>query len=119
MGLDMWVYTQREADGPQTDIASWRKFNNLHGWMETLYRERTGDDDAMNFNGIPLELTAKDLDRLEQDATFGVNLNPTIGFFYGGQRAFTPEMRKEILHFIWQARKALAEGNRVFYNSSW
>lgn len=61
MGLDMYGYTMcaefagnrqtdvnvREDEVEQAqlkDIAYWRKFNHLHGWMEDLYREKGGTD---------------------------------------------------------------------------
>jgi hypothetical protein len=71
-----------ECEKPQPrEIQYWRKHPNLHGWMETLWRERTGDNETM-FNGIELELTWEDLERLKHDVERGF-LPETEGFFFG------------------------------------
>ena len=66
MGLDMYGYTMRaefagdrqtdvmpktdeeRGQAQLTDIAYWRKFNHLHGWMEKLYREKGGKCEVFN-----------------------------------------------------------------------
>ncbi|UOO76501.1 phosphoglycerate kinase [Neisseria sp. Dent CA1/247] len=94
MGLDMYGYTMRaefagdrqtdeEREQAQlTDIAYWRKFNHLHGWMEELYREKGGQDEVFNCRTVRLELA--DLERLEQ-ALDNDELEYTPGFFFGGE----------------------------------
>ena len=63
------------------EIAYWRKHPNLHGWMQRLWvrknnerlgpRDKSGwwtdPDRAGEFNGVELELTWADIDRLEDD----------------------------------------------------
>ncbi len=70
------------------------------------------------FNGVELELTWEDLDRLEQDILSGRMAElGTRGFFFG---EFADEhYREHDLAFIRQARAELFMGLRVFYNSSW
>jgi hypothetical protein len=53
---------------------------NLHGWMESLYCEKGGTADS--FNCVNLQLTARDLDRLETAIRSGT-LPLTQGFFFG------------------------------------
>ena len=94
------------------EIAYWRKHPDLHGWMENLYREKGGMEKS--FNGDPLVLTLADLDRLEEDI-LRKNLPKTSGFFFGESR----EISLRDLEFILEARKAIQEGDTVFYDSSW
>lgn len=132
MGFDMYGYTMRaEFAGdrqtdvmPKTDeeseqaqltrIAYWRKFNHLHGWMESLYREKGGED-VFNCRTVRLELN--DLERLEQ-ALKNDELEHTPGFFFGGEEIYAEDI-EETENFIDSARVALAEGLAVFYNSWW
>lgn len=95
------------------EIAYWRKHPNLQGWMENLYRSREGDGD---FNGDELELHLDDLIDLEL-AVKTKSLPTTTGFFFGSPS--DEHHYDEDLSFIAAARHAIAEGYRVFYNSSW
>lgn len=121
MGLDMYAFITHE-EVPDTDfrapessqnLCTWRKHPNLHGWMESLYYEKGGT--RPSFNCATLKITARDLDQLE----LAVNDNAlpeTCGFFFGES---TPEDKLDDLAFIEKARKALAEGYNVFYDSWW
>lgn len=100
-----------------TDFAYWRKFNNLHGWMERLYREKDGQKES--FNCTTVRLTTDDLDRLERDAKAGENLDATSGFFFGAMDEFDVEDQQSILDFVTQARAAIGEGKAVLYDSWW
>ena len=135
MGLDMYAYAgrvgqndeyyeaeygedeSRKGTVPQPrELAYWRKHPNLHGWMEMLWIAKGGDDTSSTFNGIELELNLHDLDELENDIACR-QLPPTEGFFFGGN---ADEHYKETdLKFIKDARDAIANGECVFYNSSW
>ena len=136
MGLDQYAYaaatetqydeyweTAEMVDGEfvsakvekPREIHYWRKHPNLQGWMENLWRERGGDADQ-SFNGIQLELTWEDLERLERDIKDG-NLPETTGFFFGEDA--DDYYRNQDLEFIKQARAEIFLGLRVFYNSSW
>ena len=94
------------------EVAYWRKHPDLHGWMENLYREKGGREKS--FNGDPVVLTLADLDRLEDDI-LEVNLPKTTGFFFGESGG----MSLKDLEFVLDARKAIQEGDTVFYDSSW
>ena len=94
------------------EIAYWRKHPDLHGWMENLYREKGGREKS--FNGDLVVLTLKDLDRLEEDI-LRKKLPKTSGFFFGE----SGEISLKDLEFVLEARKAIQEGDTVFYDSSW
>lgn len=133
MGLDMYGYTMRaefagdrqtdvmpktdeeRGQAQLTDIAYWRKFNHLHGWMEKLYREKGGKCEVFNCRTVRLELA--DLERLEQALDNG-ELEHTPGFFFGGEEVY-PEDIEETKIFIAAARDAIANGLTVFYDSWW
>ena len=95
------------------EIAYWRKHPNLHGWMERLYQEKGGKE--KDFNGDPLVLTLKDLDRLEEDI-LRKNLPKTAGFFFGQS---DDDISLKDLEFVLNAREAIREGDTVYYDSSW
>ena len=135
MGLDMYAYVAAKSgemheyyenydfekdtstvDKPR-ELAYWRKHPNLHGWMDQLWRSRNTDPTTdPQFNGIELELTWEDLDRLEHAINHN-ELPSTTGFFFGDE---ADEYYKEAdLEFVKKARAELFLGLRVFYNSSW
>lgn len=140
MGLDMYAYVAARAgqqsefyEGAEFDeeskdfvnttvtrpreIAYWRKHPNLHGWMEQLWNRRNGGNQNGNtFNGIELELTYDDLERLELDVIAGT-LPGTSGFFFGNDA--DDHYQDQDLEFIRNARAELFMGLKVFYNSSW
>jgi len=94
------------------EVAYWRKHPDLHGWMQKLYREKGGEDKS--FNGDPVVLTLADLDRLEDDI-LEVNLPKTTGFFFGESGGIS----LKDLEFVLNARKAIQEGDTIYYDSSW
>jgi hypothetical protein len=96
-----------------TSFAYWRKFNNLHGWMERLYREKGG---KYEFNCTTVRLNDADLDRLAQEAP---DLEPCPGFFFGPQEPMTSEGIDEIGEFVRKAKQAIAQGYAVYYDSWW
>ncbi len=137
MGLDMHAYRMKFTPSKEVDfseeifakddrgeldyetpivgakeIAYWRKHPDLHGWMENLYREKGGREKS--FNGDLVVLTLADLDRLEEDI-LRKNLPKTSGFFFGE----SGEISLKDLEFVLEARKAIQEGDTVFYDSSW
>lgn len=120
MGLDMYAYkTLDTIDSPiDFDVATalklhyWRKHPNLHGWMEALYREKGGQQE---FNCAPVVLTAEDLQQLEEDLR-GDALPGTSGFFFG--QSDGSEIADDLV-FVAAARRAIAQGYTVFYNSWW
>ena len=131
MGLDQnaYVITGRrvkdEWSGDEVDehegLATWRKHPNLQGFMENLWIEKGGEDTGENpfgseFNCVELELTLEDIDRLEQNILAG-GLPETSGFFFGDDA--DEYYRETDLEFCQNARKALADGQKVAYNSWW
>lgn len=116
MGLDQRSY-YKDKDGDQVEIQWWRKHNALHGWMESLWRRKTDNDDE-SFNCIPVELTSDDLAEL-QDAVTNNELPETFGFFFGNDSRKDKEQKEATLEFIKEANKALASGSKVYYDSWW
>ena len=126
MGLDMYAYRVAQKDvvndfefnsnqDGANDIAYWRKFNALHGWMERLYRAKGGPKES--FNCAPLRLELTDLDQLQRD--IGENkLEPTEGFFFGSQTIY-PEDIADAMKFIFEAREIIKQGDAVYYDSWW
>jgi hypothetical protein len=137
MGLDMYAYVANRAgqqnefyEGAQFDkesndyvnptvpkpreIAYWRKHPNLHGWMEKLAEGKKLK--YTTFNGVEMELTWEDLDRLEY-AVKHRELPATTGFFFGDNS--DQYYYKQDIEFIKEARAELSSGKKVFYNSSW
>jgi hypothetical protein len=126
MGLDMFAFsTTPETIGDQLidispldekgevhEIAYWRKFNALHGWMEDLYVHRGG---AGDFNCVKIRLLPEDIDRLESEMN---TLRPRNGFFFGSQDIY-PEDIETLKSFIAKAREEFADGRVVMYDSWW
>ena len=95
------------------EVAYWRKHPNLQGWMENLWREKGGEGE---FNCVDVELTAADLEKLEQDIDYG-DLPETEGFFFGNPS--DDRYREGDLEFIREARQYLAYGYKIVYTSWW
>ena len=128
MGLDQYAHKVKRTYAPTTKTSTvrtteffyWRKHNALHGWMENLHNSRSSDEvqGLRDFNGVAVRLEERDLDKLEQDVmTF--NLPQTVGFFFGRDSVGDEDQKAQTLEFIRRARKALAEGYEVEYNSWW
>ena len=130
MGLDQYAHKVKRTYAPTTKTSTvktteffyWRKHNALHGWMENLYNGRKLEEginiSSEDFNGVAVKLEEKDLDKLEQDVmTF--NLPQTVGFFFGADSVGDEDQKAQTLEFLKKARKALAEGYEVEYNSWW
>ena len=124
MGLDMYAYstatkpaTEVDFNDPEdrVEIDYWRKHHDLHGWMERLYRAKGGI--AGPFNCDNVQLTAEDLDELEQ-AIKNNALPETTGFFFGNNPPDN-ESDEYDLAFITRARQALQDGNYIYYSSWW
>lgn len=127
MGLDMYAYTvpasdentdfsyKKQPEGQErNEIAYWRKFNALHGWMEDLYRSLGGEE---SFNCIPLKLTTERLNVLEV-ACRENTLRPREGCFFGSQEIYQEDV-DATLSFIKKARACIASGKDVYYDSWW
>jgi hypothetical protein len=137
MGLDMYAYVAAKAGqyreyyetgdyDPDTqefanlhieqprELAYWRKHPNLHGWMERLAKEKGLN--YTTFNGVELELTWHDIERLEQ-TILSKELPSTQGFFFGDDA--DAYYQHQDLEFCRQAKSEIFLGLKVFYNSSW
>ncbi len=138
MGLDQFAYRRlphEDSDGNIT-ISEWRKHNRLQGWMEQLWEDKgrpnnPKDGNPMgNFNCIELEITLSDLEQLEAHVE-DMALPETGGFFFGDDSfSWTDENDKPFengnyfhketdLEFIREARDAISEGQKVYYNCWW
>lgn len=123
MGLDQFAYCI-DNNGEKEEIAYWRKHPNLQGWMENLWESKgrpnahkdEGQVGLSDFNCIPVELTAEDLDQLENDIVNG-QLPNTCGFFFGNNS--DEHYKEQDLEFIAKAREALDSGLTVMYDSWW
>jgi hypothetical protein len=108
------IQYQNSSVSQPIEIGYRRKHPNLQGWMEQLFAEKGGECDT--FNGVEVELTWDDIDRLEQDVLAG-RLPPTQGFFFGSDS--DEHYREQDLEFCRRAKAELFMGLKVFYNSSW
>ena len=129
MGLDQTAY-YKDSSGEQWEISYWRKHNRLQGWMEQLWEDKgrpNFDPEVGGFNCTPLPIDESDLEQLEAHVC-NKDLPETGGFFFGDD-SFTwedkdgnPHKGKDYYHkqtdldFIEQARKAIKDGNEVFYS---
>lgn len=141
MGLDMYAYrgdlTTQEAE----EIASWRKHNALHSWMEKVFRKMEYEEfvaqmpwnednpaptreafeefKQQDFNLIKVPLNSDRLDQLEKAVKEGLPQSDG-GFFFGPVNYDSKEhYGEQDLEFIKKAREAIAEGDVVFYDSWW
>ena len=121
MGLDQYAYVASKAqadwdDPSHQEIAYWRKHPNLQGWMEKLAEKKNVQ--YSTFNGVEIELTWDDIDKLEKDIKAGVVAGlDTEGFFFG--KPSDDYYYEKDLEFCINAKAELFLGRKVFYNSSW
>ena len=137
MGLDQYGYAKTSEDSEQEEIAYWRKHNRLQGWMEQLWEDKgkpnaepVNEDALGSFNCIPVELTLTDLEQLEAHVE-NKALPETGGFFFGNDSFDWEDVdgnpypdgdyhyKETDLKFVVDARKAIADGKKVYYNSWW
>ncbi len=119
MGLDQYAYIASKANDDwdnHQEISYWRKHPNLQGWMEKLAESKGLEYDT--FNGVEVELTWEDVDKLEQDIKSGqVSKLGTTGFFFGNPS--DDYYNDHDLEFCANAKAELFLKRKVFYNSSW
>lgn len=127
MGFDMYAksvpatavgYQQIDIDLLEdvevTHLAQWRKFNQLHGWMEDLYRSKGGEKE---FNCVAVRLMPEDLDNLAEWLLVE-DKTSRPGFFFGTGDIY-PEDITTTQKFVQDAHSAIAEGQAVLYDSWW
>ncbi len=139
MGLDQFAYRRlpNEDSDDNITISEWRKHNRLQGWMEQLWEDKgrpnfteANSESMGDFNCVELEITLSDLEQLEAHIE-NKSLPETGGFFFGNDsynwededgKPF-PEgdyyYKETDLEFIEEARKAIADGQKVYYNCWW
>lgn len=105
-------FSNSDIEAP-VEIGYWRKHPGLHDFMKNAWENggNTGE-----FNGDELEITLDILYDLEL-AVKSRSLRATPGFFFGSDSS--EYYHDTDLKFIGDARQAIAEGDLVFYNSSW
>ena len=152
MGLDQYAFSRppptqmvlpfvTEEDTPikeEKPFAEWRKHNRLQGWMEQLWQDKgcpglkgfAADEVSPTpeqifgaaFNCIDLELTADDLEALENDIT-NRQLPETGGFFFGDDSYsyYDDEYgyRNADAEFLKEAKKRIEDGHKVYYGCWW
>ena len=124
MGLDMFIYANKEDR--TKELVYFRKRPAIHGWMEHLFEEKgrpgwDGEEDPWHlgiFNGIPLELTLEDVEKLERDIKDYKLPYETRGFFFGEDEP-NEEDKMEDLKVMAKIKRHLKRGWKIIYNSSW
>lgn len=101
------------AEQNKQHLFYWRKHPNMHGLMESLYRQKGGRSEE--FNCVNVQLFKEDLDLIEK-AVNDNGLPETSGFFFGQSGE---EDKKRDLEFIAKAREALDDGFVIWYSSWW
>lgn len=127
MGLDMYARSTAASavgdqqidvkvpdDTPSAELAYWRKFNQLHGWMEDLYRQKGGQEE---FNCVAVRLMPEDLTALS--AWLLLEDKPSRpGFFFGSGEIYLEDI-ETAQAFVVKAQEEIAEGQAVMYSSWW
>lgn len=110
MGLDCFVYARpsktNRNDAGDTELWYGRKTNEIHGFFQPFFGE-SGD------NCEELPVNDEMLDELMELASRG-ELTPTSGFFFGGAND-QDYLHKTVSELVTNAKKALADGDYVYY----
>ena len=138
MGLDMYAFKHKgEQFKPNEnredrrteiiDIANWRKHNRLQGFMQELWEAKTSEEDKLHnigwnmFNCVPLYLSKEDLDMLEEQVR--TRTLPETGGFFFGEDSYTCGEQEDLkaydLKFCKEAKEAISQGWKVFYECWW
>lgn len=94
MGLDQYIFRVKSTEIPdstivdfeinsyteQLEVAYWRKFPDLQGWMQKEYITAGGVN--IDFNTCNIVVTLDLLKKLQHDIRTD-KLEPTFGFFFG------------------------------------
>ena len=127
MGLDQSAFRRDKkavAGEEGKELATWRKHPHLQGFMNDLFMDKTGGheptDERLGNPGMntpdELELTLTDIDALEE-AVKTHTLPNAGGFFWGNDSS--DHYFKQDLEFCMKARKAIEDGDKVFYWCWW
>lgn len=121
MGLDMYFFARQkavaEANEPASanepvEIAYWRKHNRLMGALNDVL-----GTEIENCEDYPI--TEDILDQLEARAKERNLGDCQDGFFWGGDYEYDDEQAEYDLEQFQAARKALADGDAVFFHAWW
>lgn len=99
--------------GNDLDFDYWRKFSPLDAWMRGVYLAKGGTD---NFNLNPVRLTEEDLDNLYAAAQ---HIDFYAAGYYNDPQREKEEEYSHLIRFIFKAKKAIAEGDAVYYDNWW
>ena len=106
MGLDCYVNAKPSPDSElSTELWYGRKTNEIHGFFQRYFT----DSD----NCVELPLDEGMLDELMEAASNGT-LAHTAGFFFGGAND-QDYLRQTVADLVTNAKKALADGDYVYY----
>lgn len=130
MGLDQWLYVHTPdatAEQPLQQVAVWRKYNWLHGWMERNLWDGSPEDFNCRKVEVPLDKMIELRDACEKvlanhDLAMDL-LPPTQGFFFGGYDLddwYFTEVR-EVLGVFQKAIEIQinSPGHEHYYDSWW
>jgi hypothetical protein len=124
MGLDMYAFSVTPESAisdlelhsndqlPAVHLAQWRKFYNLHHWMEDLYRRKGG---TKSFNCDVVRVDKEDLAELSLFVMDEMNAWVLEGEF----DEWTENHIQTTHKFIKDARNEIAKGNVIYYDSWW
>lgn len=117
MGLDQYAFSEHRSQKPEF---VWRKHAKLQTFMEALFEERTGAP-AINLNQAKFELTAPDIETLEELVTSGRLPKSPGGFFFGHQfqDESAAEYKSQDLEFCEWAKVLFETRQKVFYSCWW
>ena len=126
MGLDSYFYAVKKEhvltddeinfkinpDVKHDEFRYYRKHNQLHGWMEQLYKEKGGDNEDVNLSKIRLNET--DLNKLKKDVRLGL---PDAQGFFWGHLTIDKAVKMEYYDLIKECKDKIKDGYVIYYNS--
>lgn len=117
MGLDCYIFstpakTLQQVDlpapfGDYEEVAYWRNNRDVQEWMRNLYFRKGGEN--QDFNGIRVQLTLEDIVQFIKDTVYAKS---------DGMYPYSLQAERD-LRFLPKILEAIADGQTVFYTSSW
>ena len=155
MGLDAWVIWTKDDivtpvdfdyawasyckyDDPDVrdliwgeELHYWRKFHDIHGWMEELYRAKGGKKES--FDTVSVQLKIKDIFNFSKDVEDKKlpDFSPTKGMdwknmgvrsrkvWLNDEKELPIILKEDYLGFVDKALEALENRYNIFYTSWW
>ena len=117
MGLDQYAFIPDHSEDPDF---IWRKHAKLQTFMENIYYSRAGSD-AETFNCVDLNLTAEDIETLEELIVADDLPTSEGGFFFGHQwqDEAAEDYKEQDLKFCKWAKAILETREQVIYSCWW